>query len=405
MDMKNRISNATPPVSSTNVPDTSQRPGTLDLEFGEYQDGMVIFSEAGPGFVGPSLLQKEGRHLFIGVHDASSNSMMLADFVAEGFYYNHFTSSFPGPSRTLINASLDNEQNLVILGNFRADEQAFCTRLTTTGERDLAFGDQGEVRLPYRAPWTGRGHRITLQTDGHILMLLKKTAKDEPERDVIVRLDRSGHLDHGFGTCGVVTAQEPDIAFEALALQADGKLVVAGSRGRRAVLMRYDSTGLPDASFGNAGYLEFESISEGNATLFAVAVQQDQKIVAAGSANLPRNVALLVRSTEEGRLDPEFNTGSPLAFPGIGICLATVIQEDGRIVSVGHIDNGSQTWLMRHLGNGEVDREFGDKGISRVNRIPGDTSYFSHLELQPDGKILISGRYASHSAVIRCHGS
>ncbi len=52
MDMKNRISNATPPVSSTNVPDTSQRPGTLDLEFGEYQDGMVIFSEAGPGFVG-----------------------------------------------------------------------------------------------------------------------------------------------------------------------------------------------------------------------------------------------------------------------------------------------------------------------------------------------------------------
>lgn len=404
MDIKNRLSNATPPIAANNAQALSHKPGTMDLEFGEYGDGLVIFSEAGPGFVGPSLLQEDGRHLFIGVHDDSASDLMLADFQAEGFYYNHLVSPFPGANRALINATRDNERNIVLLGNFRGSEQAFCTRLAATGERDLAFGDNGEVRLPYRAPWTGRGHRLAIQADGHILMLLKNPALGEPERDVIVRLDRSGNFDPGFGTCGVVTAREPDIAFEAVALQADGKLVVAGRRGRRAVLIRYTRSGLPDTSFGCAGYLEFESITEGNATFFAVLVQQDQKIVASGSANQQRDIALLVRSTDAGKLDPEFNAGSPLAFPGIGACLATAIQADGRIVSVGHIDNGGQTWLIRHQGNGEVDRDFGDKGISRVNRIPGNTSYFSHLELQPDGKILISGRYATHSAIIRCHG-
>ncbi|KPA93100.1 hypothetical protein PF66_00024 [Pseudomonas asplenii] len=404
MDIRNRTSNDTPFPSPTGVPQLPKRPGTLDLEFSEHRDGIVIFSEAGPGFVGTSLLQRDGRHLFIGVHDDEPTDIMLADFEPEGFYYRHFATPFPGAGRALIHAVQDDQENFVILGNFRDGEQAFCTRLAPTGERDLAFGDNGEVQLPYRAPWTGRGHRLVLQADGHILLLLKSQAAGEGERDVIVRLDSSGNYDPGFGTCGVVTAREAGIAFEALALQADGGLVIAGRRGRRAVLMRYGSTGLPDTRFGEAGYLEFESISEGNATFFAVAVQPDQKIVAAGSANRSEDVALLVRSTAEGTLDPGFNAGSPLAFPGIGSCLATLIQEDGMILSVGHVDNGGQTWLMRHQGNGEVDGGFGDRGISHVNRIPGDTSYFSHLELQPDGKILISGRYATHSAVIRCHG-
>lgn len=248
---------------------------------------------------------------------------MLADFEPEGFYYRHFTCAFPGSARALISVVQDQQNNFVILGNFRNGEQAFCTRLAPTGERDLAFGDNGEVRLPYRVPWTGRGHRLILQPDGHMLMLLKSPTPGEAARDVIVRLDRDGNYDPGFGTCGVVVAREPDIAFEAIALQADGKLVIAGRRGRRAVLMRYRGNGLPDTAFGTAGYLEFESITEGNATFFAVAVQQDQHIVAAGSANLSNDVALLVRSTTEGTLDPGFNAGSPLAFPGIGLCLAT----------------------------------------------------------------------------------
>jgi len=61
--------------------------------------------------------------------------------------------------------------------------------------------------------------------------------------------------------------------------------------------------------------------------------------------------------------------------------------------------------LMRHLGNGELDPDFGDNGISRLIYIGDSTSYLSNLELQPDGKILASGRYATHSAVIRCYGN
>ncbi|MGY2171322.1 hemolysin [Pseudomonas gingeri] len=404
MDIQNRTSNDAPPASVSIDRETANTAGTHDFEFGEHGDGLVIFSEAGPGFIGPSILQRDGRHFFIGVHESSSTSLMQADFSAEGFYYNYFTSPLPGSSRALINTVLDNEDKFVVLGNFRSDEQAFCTRLTATGETDPTFGEQGEFILPYKAPWTGYGRRLAVQADGHIVLLLRTADLGKPDRGVIVRLTPAGSFDPGFGTCGVVTAPEPGMTFEAVRIQADGKLVIAGRRGRRAVLMRYGITGLPDKTFGCTGYLELESATEGSAALFDVAIQADQKIVAVGSADLAQQVALLIRVTAEGTLDPLFNSGTPWAFPGLGLGFATAIQEDGKIVSSGHKDLGGHTWLMRHLATGEPDRGFGDRGLSRVNSIPGSTSYLSHLELQPDGKILISGRYATHSAVIRCHG-
>ncbi|NWA01652.1 hemolysin [Pseudomonas gingeri] len=404
MDIQNRTSNDKPSAAISIDQDVANTAGTHDLEFGEHRDGLVIFSEAGPGFIGPSVLQRDGRHFFIGVHESSSTSLMQADFAAEGFYYDHFTSPLPGSSRALVNTVLDSEEKFIVLGNFRADEQAFCTRLTATGEADPTFGEQGEFILPYKAPWTGYGRRLALQTDGHIVLLLRTDEMGRPDRGVIVRLTPDGGFDPGFGTCGVVTAPEPGLTFEAVRLQADGKLVIAGRRGRRAVLMRYGTTGLPDKAFGCTGYLELEPATEGSAALFDLAIQADQKIVAVGSADLAQQVALLIRVTPEGTPDPLFNGGTPWAYPGLGLCFATAIQEDGKIVSAGHKDNGGHTWLMRHLDNGEPDRNFGERGLSRVNSIPGDTSYLSHLELQPDGKILISGRYATHSAIIRCHG-
>lgn len=406
MDTQSRISNSAPKTVPSAAIELSGSAGRPDLDFGEYRDGLVIFSERGPGFVGPSVLWPDGRHRFIGVHEDQQQSITLANFSEDGFYDRDDAQPLGSSSRRLIKAVVDEDDKFLVLGHFRSGEQAFCARLTETGAPDPDFGDNGQVALPYTAPWIGYGRRLALQPeDGFIVLALRNSAVGEPQRDVIVRLDRSGSFDPRFGTCGVVTAPEPNIAFEAVHVQADGKLIVAGRRGRKAMLMRYGTTGLPDKTFGGAGYLELEPARDGNAALFDIAVQPDQKIVVTGSADLSHNIALLTRVTAGGQLDPGFNAGVPWELPELDVSFALAVQEDGKIVSAGHINNGSRCWLMRHLSNGELDPDFGDNGISRVINIVNTTSYLSHLELQPDGKILISGRYATHSAVVRCHGN
>jgi len=406
MDVKNRISNNTPKTSPSAVIERPGSAGKFDLEFGEHRDGLVIFSERGPGFVGPSLLRPDGRHRFIGVHEDRPESITQADFSEDGLYYHDFAQSLGSSSRRLIKAVLDEDDKFLLLGHFRSGEQAFCARITETGAPDPDFGDNGQVALPYTAPWIGYGRRLTVQPqDGFIVLALRNSAVGEPARDVIVRLDRNGSFDPRFGTCGVVTAPEPNIAFEAVQVQADGKLIVAGRRGRKAMLMRYGATGLPDKTFGCAGYLELEPARDGHAAFFDLAVQPDQKIVVTGSADLSHNIALLTRVTADGKLDVTFNAGVPWELPELDIAFALAVQEDGKIVSAGHINSGSRCWLMRHLNNGELDPDFGDNGISRLIYIGDSTSYLSNLELQPDGKILVSGRYATHSAVIRCYGN
>ncbi len=406
MDAQNRTSNNVPKSPPSAAIELSGNAGRRDLEFGEYRDGLVIFSERGPGFVGPSVLWPDGRHRFIGVHEDQQESITLANFSEDGFYDRDWPHSLGSSSRRLIKAVVDEEDKFLLLGHFRSGEQAFCARLTEAGTPDPDFGDNGQVVLPYSVPWMGYGRRLALQPqDGFIVLALRNSAVGEPERDVIVRLDRSGSYDLRFGTCGVVTAPEPNITFEAVHVQADGKLIVAGRRGRNAMLMRYGATGLPDKAFGCAGYLELEPAREGSAAFFDIAVQPDQKILVTGSADLSQKIALLTRVTADGKLDTSFNAGMPWELPELDLSFALAVQEDGKIVSAGHINDGSRCWLMRHLSNGELDPDFGDSGISRVINIVNSTSYLSHLELQPDGKILISGRYATHSAVVRCHGN
>ena len=406
MDTQSRTSNSGQKTRPSAPVERSGNAGRRDMEFGEYRDGLVIFSERGPGFVGPSLLWPDGRHRFIGVHEDQQASITLANFSEDGFYDRDHAQPLGSSNRRLIKAVVDTDEKFLLLGHFRSGEQAFCVRLTETGAPDPDFGDNGQVVLPYTAPWVGYGRRLAVQPeDGFIILALRNSAVGEQERDVIVRLDRSGSFDPRFGTCGVVTAPEPSITFEAVQVQADGKLIVAGRRGRKAMLMRYGVTGLPDKTFGCAGYLELEPARDGNAAFFDIAIQPDQKIVVTGSADLSHNIALLTRVNADGKLDTGFNAGVPWELSELDIAFALAVQEDGKIVSAGHINSGSRCWLMRHLSNGELDPDFGDNGISRVINIVDSTSYLSHLELQRDGKILISGRYAMHSAVVRCHGN
>jgi len=107
-------------------------------------------------------------------------------------------------------------------------------------------------------------------------------------RVVLVRIDADGGPDTSFGTAGTAsTALSENAAAGGIALQADGKLVVVGTRAFSAnpnfIVARYNGDGSLDTGFGNAGTLSidffgFEDIGEN------VLVQPDGRIVVGGQA-------------------------------------------------------------------------------------------------------------------------
>src|SRR5439155_10075231 len=114
-----------------------------------------------------------------------------------------------------------------------------------------------------------------------------------------------------FGTNGVVTTDFGGAdQGQAVALQSDGKIVVAGnSAGNKYVLARYDARGVLDPSFGSSGKVTTASFGTGAR---AVAVQTDGKIVVAGIATGPVDNTPdfgVIRYNTDGSLDTGFGSG------------------------------------------------------------------------------------------------
>ena len=154
----------------------------------------------------------------------------------------------------------------------------------------------------------------------------------------------AGSLDAGFGTGGkVLTAvgSGSDDA-NAVALQSDGKIVVAGYSFNGAnndfALVRYNTDGSLDTSFDGDGKV-ITAIGTTSDAATAVAIQSDGKIVAAGVGG---NTFALVRYNTDGSLDMSFGTGGKVttAIGSGDIAHAVAIQSDGKIVAAGYSYNG-----------------------------------------------------------------
>src|SRR5207253_383726 len=164
-----------------------------------------------------------------------------------------------------------------------------------------------------------------------------------------------------FGTGGKVATPIGSIDDEvsALVLQPDGKLVAAGytDKGNNITfaLVRYDADGSLDTSFGTGGKVT-TPIGSIDDEAFALVLQPDGKLVAAGDANDGSNQDFaLVRYSPDGNLDGSFGTGGKVITPvsgAFGEANALVLQPDGKLAAAGYSYNGSDTdfAVARYLG-------------------------------------------------------
>ena len=110
-------------------------------------------------------------------------------------------------------------------------------------------------------------------------------------------------LDPSFGTGGKLNA--PGSPFTGVALQPDGKIVVAGTSNNDFLVARFNPDGSLDTSFDGDGIKTIEVGGTEHAS--AVAIQSDGKIVVVGSTSVNTSVAV-VRLTTTGALDTSFDT-------------------------------------------------------------------------------------------------
>jgi uncharacterized delta-60 repeat protein len=156
--------------------------------------------------------------------------------------------------------------------------------------------------------------------------------------------------------------------------------------------------GAPDRSFGGAGHVVLDLPGE-RMVPSAMAIQADGKIVVVGSLGDRR--ALAVRFLANGKLDRSFGSGGiarraltlPVTVAGVAI------QPDGRILLAGQAAQGDgldSAAVIRLRADGSVDGTFGSKGMAVVEAFPGSTStrfeQFTRLGIQPDGRIVAAGQ-------------
>jgi uncharacterized delta-60 repeat protein len=215
----------------------------------------------------------------------------------------------------------------------------------------------------------------------------------------LARYNADGTLDTTFGNNGEVTTDLGSSSWvDAMAVDGSGRIVVAGTTGGGAAeLVRYAPNGALDASFGSGGKLVTSIYFAPGTMSDRLALQPDGKILLAGTKNSPDVPQFMVlRFNDNGTADSSFGSGGMATTPlGSGDGLGGIaLQGDGKIVVGGRsvITNRNTLCVLRYNPDGTPDAGFGSGGVTAV---PSSVGAFiprgAGVAVESDGKIVASG--------------
>ncbi len=297
---------------------------------------------------------------------------------------------------------------------------ASAASVPLAGTLDPSFGSGGSVTQA-----RGFVGALAVQPDGKIV-----AAGDVAGDSLVARYLPNGSLDSSFGNGGYAETSLPRTAkfasAAAVAIQPDGKIVVAGTTGALGTkvgpefaLLRYDANGSLDTSFGTDGIAITVIPEEGhpysNAVAAALAILPGGNILAAGSASWSdgdkfSSSFALARYTSAGSLDTAFGKGgvAQTAFAKANAQLAGIaVQSDGKIVASGWgvgSGNGNDfnaMLLARYKPNGSLDSTFGTAGkVTTAHAL----DYQGGPPALQNGKIVVAGEDDTELPVLARYG-
>ena len=209
----------------------------------------------------------------------------------------------------------------------------------------------------------------------------------------------AGDLDTTFGLNGkVTTLVGSESSATSMALQSDGKIVVAGDSYNGNdfdfSVARYNSNGTLDSSFSSDGKVTTDFGGDDYGT--SVAIQSDGKIVVSGYIDGGAVDFAIARYNSDGSLDTDFSGDGKLLidFGRYDFGNALVIQSNGKIVIAGQSvalgGSAPNIQLVRLNTDGSLDSDFDFDGKVTTDLGSAQENALS-LALQSDGKIVVSG--------------
>lgn len=276
-------------------------------------------------------------------------------------------------------------------------------RFHADGTLDSGFGSNGVVTTDFEGG-DDQAHALAIQPDGK-LVVAGTASNGTASLFAAVRYNPDGTTDGSFGIGGMVTTDFGigTALVRAIALQADGGIVVAGSCGTGLgdviAVARYTGDGAPDTTFNMDGMVTTD-LGEGSDRANAIAVQPDGKIVVVGVDSIgPFSDFAVVRYLVDGTLDSSFGTAGVVVTDmgsgsgtGSDWANAVALLPDGRVVAAGYgeVANNFNFAAARYLPDGTLDGSFsGDGRVAASIGIGTDAAYA--MALQPDGKIILAG--------------
>jgi uncharacterized delta-60 repeat protein len=263
-------------------------------------------------------------------------------------------------------------------GNYNGINRANIARVNTDGTLDATFD-----------PGTGAYTRISaiaVQSDGKAVMGGSFPMYNGTGRRNIARVNSDGSLDAAYAT----NTGANDVVYDCK-LQPDGKILIAGlftlvngvSRNRIA---RLNTDGSIDPTFAPPSGMD--------GSVYSLALQPDGKILIAGEFGLVNGTVRnrIARLNADGSTDQTFNPGSG----GNNEAYRVLLQPDGKVLLGGVFTqfNGAAVGrLVRLTSTGAVDNMFSTG--------TGMDSYVFDFALQADGKIIVGGNFTAYNGTLR----
>ncbi len=447
-------------------------PGALDASFGKANDGTpdgVVNLSLGNGndAANAMAVQADGKIVVAGSSTSTggaTHNIVVQRFNTDGTLDTGFGKSSDGSPDGVVSLNLgDNTDDVARAVAIQADgkivvvgtsvgqsSNIVLARLNADGTLDAVFGSGMADGTPDGVVAVNLGvgddvaNAMVIQPNGKIVVAgttTSTTGGTTSKNIMVARLNTDGTPDVGFGVGtadgtpdGVVSISLGDGSDEAnaVALQADGRIVVAGTTTTTSTgatsniaVVRLNGNGTLDADFG-AGNADGTpdgvvsvSLGDGADVAKSVAIQSNGKILVAGTtvaADKSINIAV-ARLNADGTLDASFGAGTADGTPDgvVAVSLgkgdddvnAMTVQADGKIIVVGSTTStgsSANIAVARLNANGSLDASFGAGNADGtpdgvVSLSLGDGSEFARaVALQADGKIVVAGDHVSGSS-------
>jgi uncharacterized delta-60 repeat protein len=328
-------------------------------------------------------LQPDGKVIATGWFDTINNQVAygVVRLNSDGTTDPTFNAGAAIGDRMYINqiyprsVSLRSNGKVILAGqwySFNGTARRNIVQLNADGSIDQSFNRMGSANGDIR--------RAIKQSDGKLILGgLFDGYQDVPSFD-IVRTDANGSVDTTFNTHGVLPQYPGNAGVNALAQQADGKIVVGG------VFDNFGNTGANNLGRFNANGgvdTSFHTGSGANDQVLVVAVDASNKILVGGVFSDINGISQkrLARLNIDGSIDTSFHTGT--GFNGMVDVIKVL--PNGKIMAGGNFStyNGAAAYSLIRLNNdGTADTSF---------HLTANLSYIYDIDILASGKILVSG--------------